>query len=233
MDGDSAFPGQFDPDGMGFPGFHPFSGFCRIQVAAGTGIMERLLPFALFFPLGFQIRRGAEAVVGFALVHQLLAVFLIQIQPLGLVVGTVIPAHFRAFVPAQAQPFQAGDDLGDGIFLQTIPIGIFDSQDHPATLAACEQPVEQGRPGPPDMQIPSRAGGKPYTYFTHAKHLSIRIFTQIICVSVSGTLQRTWCPVCWVPRRSCPVWEPVSSWAGWAASPSGALSRRPGSAAPG
>ena len=167
MDGDGSFLRQLDPDGMGFPGRHSLLGFFRIQGPADPGIMERLLFLPLFFPLGFQIGSGAEAVVGLALVHQLLAVLPVQIQPFELVIRTMFPPYFRAFIPIQAQPFQAGDDLGDGIFLQPVPVRIFDPQDHLPALAPGKQPVEQSRPGPADMQIPRRTGGKTYTYFTH------------------------------------------------------------------
>ena len=117
MDGNGAAGRQLNPNRVLFAGFHPLFGFFRGNIPAGAGIMEGLLQGSLFFPLFFQVFCRAEAVVGFAAVHQFLADFPVDIQPFGLVIGTVVPAHFRAFIPGQAQPLQAGKNLGNGIFL--------------------------------------------------------------------------------------------------------------------
>ena len=119
-----------------------FSLFYR-NIAAGAGIAERLLSSALFFTLCSQILGSAEAVICLAFIQQLLSIFSVDIKALGLIIRTVFTACFRAFVPVDAQPFQAGKNLAYGIFFQTFNIGIFDTQNQLAAHFAGKQPVEQ------------------------------------------------------------------------------------------
>ena len=143
MNGDAALGRNFDTNGIRFACSDTcFSLFCR-NIAAGTCITERLLSSALFFTLCSQILGSAEAVVCFAFVQQLLSIFFVDIKALGLIVRTVFAAGLRAFIPVDAQPFQAGKDLAYGILFQAFNIGILNTQNQLAAHFAGKQPVKQ------------------------------------------------------------------------------------------
>ena len=166
-----SFHGNLKTDGMRFPCRDPALHFLFGKVAAGTGITERLLPLPLDLPLGFQFFRCAETVIGLTLIQQLLKIFLINLRALGLVIRFTGTAHFRTFVPVQAQPFHTADDLVYRTFLETGRIRIFNTQNQFAALTSGKQPVEQTGAGAAHMQIARRAGGKTYTNFTHGNLL--------------------------------------------------------------
>ena len=69
MDPHVPLHGNLEPDGMGFSRRQSPLHFLLGKVAAGAGITEGLLPLALDLPLGFQLFRGAEAVIGLAFIQ--------------------------------------------------------------------------------------------------------------------------------------------------------------------
>ena len=144
MEGYGTLGGILQAHGVAFAGSSASLGLLHGDIAAGAHITGGQLGSSLLFALLGQLLHGAEAVVSLALFHQLLAVFSINIQTLGLVVRTIIPSLFRALVPVDAKPVQAGDDLAHGVLLQALHISILDAQNQLATHFAGKQPVEQG-----------------------------------------------------------------------------------------
>ena len=113
------------------------------QVAAGACIAERLLSGTLLFALCLKISSGAEAVVSLALFQQLVCIFFINIKTLGLIVRATVAAYLRAFIPVDAEPFQAGQNLTYRVLLQAFSISVLDTQNQLAAHLMSKQPVEQ------------------------------------------------------------------------------------------
>ena len=84
----------------------------------------------------------------------------VDVRALGLEVGPAFAAAFGAFVPLQAQPFQAGEDLGQGLGLVAFLVGVLDAQDEGAAVMAGEQKIEQGRARAADVQVAGGRGGE-------------------------------------------------------------------------
>ena len=78
-----------------------------------------------------------------------------NLDDLAMAVGALELAH-RLAVPVQAEPFQTVDDRRDRRLSRTLAIGVFDAHQECAAETARIEPVEQGRPGPADME---EAGG--------------------------------------------------------------------------
>ena len=108
----------------------------------------------------FELRRGAEAVVGPFVVHQLLGVRLVQMEPLGLPVRTVRAADVRPLVPVETEPAQILENGGFGLARRPFGIGVFDPEDEGAALSARQQPVEERRARVADVQDDRRDWGR-------------------------------------------------------------------------
>lgn len=103
---------------------------------------------ALRLAQGFQFGFGAVAAIGFATVEQLLHGGFVEVEPLGLVE--------RAFVPVQAQPLEAGQDVVGVFRSRSLEVCIFDAQDELALMPPRKQPVEDGSAGRANVEV---AGG--------------------------------------------------------------------------
>ena len=119
--------GHLEANGMGFPRRKAALHLFLRQIAARAGIPERLFPRLLDFPLGFQLFRRAEAVVGLPFIQQLLQIFLVDLRTLRLEIGRARPPDFRTFVPVQPQPLHAADDLFHRTGFETARIRIFNA----------------------------------------------------------------------------------------------------------
>ena len=139
----TSFSRNFQTYRIGRTGVNASLNLLGSQIAAGTCIAEGLFSLTLLFTLSLQLFRSAEAVICFALINELLAVFSINIKTLRLVVGTIITANLRTFIPVNAKPFQAGKDLAYRILLQTSNISIFDTENQLTTHFAGKKPVKQ------------------------------------------------------------------------------------------
>src|SRR5690242_11648140 len=73
--------------------------------------------------------------------------------------GTTILVDDLA-VPIELKPFEAVEDCRDRRLRRPLPVGVLDAQEHLATAAAREEPVEQRCARPSDMEEASRRGSK-------------------------------------------------------------------------
>ena len=69
-------------------------------------------------------------------------------------------ANLGAFVPVDAQPAEAVEDRLQGLVDVPLLIGVVDPQDELPAVRAGEQPAEQGRADPADVQVAGRTGSK-------------------------------------------------------------------------
>ena len=77
-----------------------------------------------------------------------------------LINGQALRLAIGAFVPVKAHPGQGIQDLVDERLLGPFPVGILDPQDKSSLVMSCDEPVEQGRMGPPQMEGAGEAGEK-------------------------------------------------------------------------
>ena len=106
------------------------------QIAAVAVIVGHFAGGALCLVHFVQALLGAEAVVGFALCHQLLGILLEHTHALALHVGADRAAHIGALVPGQASGLQrAVDDIGSALN-KTALVGILNAQDEGAAVVA-------------------------------------------------------------------------------------------------
>ena len=132
--------GNFLPDDVGGAGGQLFGHLGRGQVPAQPVIVADLPGGGLLLVQLVQPFFGAEAVVGLALLHQLLGVLLEHAHALALHIGADRAADVGAFVPGQAGGAQrVVNDVG-GALHQTPLVGVLDAQDEGAALMAGLQP---------------------------------------------------------------------------------------------
>ena len=117
-------------------------------LALGRGLLGGALGFGAV--VAIDVARGEQSVGGPA----------IALGPLRLEVGAERPADLGPFVPVDPDPAEAVEDLPDGILDVPLLVGVVDPQDELAAVMAGQQPVEQGRPHPADVQKAGRAGGE-------------------------------------------------------------------------
>src|SRR5204863_7816245 len=79
---------------------------------------------------------------------------------LRLVIRAVRAADLGALVPVQAQPAEPVEDRLQGLRHVALLVGVVDAEDELAVLLPGEQPVEQGRADPADVQVAGRARGE-------------------------------------------------------------------------
>ena len=88
----------------------------------------------------------ASIVIREAPTHQAFGRLPIQIETLRLVV--------RAFVPVKPKPRHRFEDAARHVFARALDVGIFDAKDESAIVLPRKQPVDERRPGTPDVQVP-------------------------------------------------------------------------------
>ena len=80
--------------------------------------------------------------------------------PLRLVVRRVRAAHLGPLVPVDAQPAEAVQNRPQRRLDVALAVGVVDAQDELPPVPAREQPVEQRRADPADVQVAGRAGSE-------------------------------------------------------------------------
>ena len=134
---------------------------------AATVIASVFVFCLLLFPHLLQIRFGTETGVSVLLLKQLLRVFLVVIQPLGLNVWTAIPFDPRSFVEIQSRPAEGFHQvLRRAVHLAAL-VGILDSQNKAAAHMPGIKIIEQGGSQSPHMQKPGWARSKSKSGFSH------------------------------------------------------------------
>ena len=142
---------DFETHGVGLVGGKiVFDCFLR-KIAALAGINLRAVFGCGLFALSFQLFRGAEAAVGFALVQQLLGVSGVDIEALRLAIGAVcafggVVETAGAFIPVEAEPVQVFNELGFVTGFAAFQIGILNAQQKLTACAACKKPVVESCP---------------------------------------------------------------------------------------
>ena len=135
----------------------------------------------------------AIAVVRLALGQQPLDDLDVPLSALGLVDHLV--------VPIEAEPGQAVEDGVDRLLGRAHPVGVFDAQAEPTTLAARIEPVEQRRAGAADVKESRGRGGKACDDGAHLGDVSgvVRFAADVaytvarvanpLCPTLTGALQ--------------------------------------------
>ncbi len=129
-------------------------------VTTAAGVAERLLARLGRLALGVQRLGRAVAVVRAAALQQALRMRAIDVEALGLPVAR----RRRPLVPVEPEPPQGVDDEVDVLVGRARLVGVLDPQDEHATVMPREQPVEQRRPRPADVQMPGRTRREPHAY---------------------------------------------------------------------
>ena len=114
------------------------------QLSAAAVVVGHLTGSALLGVQSLQALLGAEAVIGFALCHQLLGILLEHAHALALHIGAHRAADIRALVPQKAGlPQGVVDDIHSALHIAAL-IGVLDAQDEGAILVLGHQVGVQG-----------------------------------------------------------------------------------------
>src|SRR5262249_13951497 len=113
-------------------------------------------------PPRVELLGRAVAAVGPALVEEALGVGAVDLEPAGLPeIPAVAAVVLRAFVvPIEAEPGHRVEDLVDGLVRRAIAVGVLDPEEERTAVVAGEEPVEEGRPGATDVEVPRGARGE-------------------------------------------------------------------------
>ena len=125
----------------------------RIGALAPTSVVARLFTACdLLSAHLLQFLLAAVAAIGFAAGEQLFDDVLVAVEALGLIK--------RTFVVIESRPFEAIQDLLDGLRRRALQIGILDPQDELAGMTPGVQPAKQCGPQATDVQETCGAGSK-------------------------------------------------------------------------
>jgi len=132
-------------------------------------------PYALFTtgaivlglsPLGqgllslfFQELRRTLAIIGLALFKEFLGVFPVDFKSFHLEIG--------AFIPVEPEPLQGFPDGIHKLWPRTLLISVLETQEEKPSVVSGKGPVEEGRPGPSEMEVPCGTGWKACLYLLH------------------------------------------------------------------
>ncbi len=130
----------------------------RRQGAAVAVVADVLFVPALLLAQHGQPLLRAVAVVGKAVFYQPVGIVPVEVQPLRLVIGAIVAAYLWALIPIQAQPAQAGHQVGHGLGVVAGAVGVLDAHDELAAMVAGKEPVKQRRPRRTDVKVAGRAG---------------------------------------------------------------------------
>ena len=132
----------------------------------GTAVVLEVLNLASH---QLQFLRSVKSDVCTSCFQQLLNIFLIDIAPLTLTVGTIVAAKGYALVELDAQPAESLNDISLGSRHETGGIGVLDTEHQITAMLACKQIIVQGGTHTADMKRTRRTGCKadPYSSFCH------------------------------------------------------------------
>ncbi len=133
-------------------------------------IIPCLSPGALLLAHCLEPLGGAVAAVGLPLGDQALGVLLVERQPVRLKVRPVVAADLGPLVPAEPQPAESIEEVGQRVGDVAGAVGILDAQDKLAAGVAGEDVVEQGDISSTDVGIPGGAGGHADAHFLFFGH---------------------------------------------------------------
>jgi len=116
---------------------------------------------------GFYLIGRTGAVIGVTGFNEPVDVFPVQIEPPGLIEGTLIPVDSE---PVQRVKYNIHSILGG-----SVGVGVFNAEDKFPLHLSGVKPVEQCRPGASKMQIAGGTRRKSRNDRIHAYHLFIRV----------------------------------------------------------
>src|SRR5205814_8501726 len=128
--------------------------------ATPSRVPERLLACLRRLALGVERLRRAVAVIRAAGRDEPRRVRAIALEALRLAVAR----RRRALVPVDAEPLERVDDERNVLVGRARPIGVLDPKDERAAVVTRVEPVEERRPGAPDVEMPGRTRGEPHPY---------------------------------------------------------------------
>ena len=77
----------------------------------------------------------------------------IRVQPFGLTIRTVLATNLDTFGPFEAEPVQVVEDGLLGLARRSLDVGVLDTDDERAALAASHQPIKECRTRVADVQL--------------------------------------------------------------------------------
>ena len=108
-------------------------------------------------PAGLDLEEdGVPVLVGFAGGQELLGLLPVDVEAAALEDGLL--------VPVEAEPLEVLEDLVEETGLGPLEVGVLDAEQEAAPRVAGVEPVEDGRPGAPDVEEAGRTGGEAHTY---------------------------------------------------------------------
>ena len=149
-----------EADDRPLAGLDPASASSARQRAAGAVVLRRSAGREIGLAVGVELLRRAEAVVRVIARQQLVGVRRVEMQPLGLAIGTVRAADVRPLVPVEPEPAQVLEDALLRLARRSLGVGVLDAEDERAVLAVRQQPVEERRARVADVQLAGRAGSE-------------------------------------------------------------------------
>ena len=158
----SAVLGHLDAQDVGLAGLDAAAGLLGIKIAAAALIaLEGVLALLSGLAVGVELLLGAEAGIGLALVPKLLGGMLVQVQALGLGVGSKVATHLGTLVPVQAQPTHGAQDDLRVLVGGAGGVGVVDAQDERAAGVPGDEPGVKGGAQIAHVHIAGGRGGKP------------------------------------------------------------------------
>ena len=153
----AAVLGHLDAQDVGLAGLDAAAGLLGIKIAASALIaLEGVLALLRGLAVGVELLLGAEAGIGLALVPKLLGGLLVQVQALGLGVGSKVATHLGTLVPVQAQPTHGAQDDLRVLVGGAGGVGVVDAQDERAAVSTGESPVIDSGAGAANVQLARR-----------------------------------------------------------------------------
>ena len=116
--------------------------------------------------LGGKLLRSVKRKVCGAVVKQNVYILLINIAAFRLAVGAVLAANAYTFVKIYTEPAKTLDDVFFSPGHKASGVGILNAENHFAAVLTGKEIVIERCAYAADMQRPSRAGGKAYSYFS-------------------------------------------------------------------
>ncbi len=138
-------------------------------------VFEGLAPLGRRLPAGGELLLGAEAVVGLALLHQLLGVGQVHALPFALNVGAVVAADVRPLVPLHADALEGAVDHVHRPGHVPGLVRVLDAQDELAAVSLGVQVGVEGAAQVPQVHVPRGAGGESCTYGIHIYYLILQV----------------------------------------------------------
>src|SRR5215212_8994518 len=147
-----------ETDGVRLASLYSFSRHFGVHLTVLAAGVDRLPPLGPRPLAKFgQLLGRREVVVGGAGVEEFPCGFAVEVEALGLPVGGMGAAGLGALVPVQADPTQRAFQLLDRLLRRSLQVRVLYAQHERAAVLAREEPVEERRAHPADVQSPRRA----------------------------------------------------------------------------